>query len=151
MPVSRNTPVSEEPPTVAVAVDKEAFTHHCLEHVPEATINVPPDNLLDVVYRMGSVSGREIDKVKEFNLHLKPSKHVRPPIWSDGIASLEARVYKKVDVGEVTLYVFEVVEAYVDLNVYTRWGFDFRKINILFPGAGRTFYRVGRYVRAAKT
>jgi len=150
MPASWNTPVSEDPPTVAVAVERESYTHECLEHHPEATINVPPDTLVDTVYALGSVSGRDVDKVERFKLRLEPSSRVKPPRWSEAIASLEARVHSKLEVGEVTLYVFEVLEALVDTSYYTRWGWDFRRVNILLHGAGRTFYRVGRFIRASK-
>lgn len=148
MPASWNTPVSEEPPTVAVAVERESYTFECLEHHGEATINVPPSDLLDIVYALGSVSGRSVDKAREYKLRLEPSLRVKPPKWADAIASLEARILESVDVGEVRLYVFEVLEVHVKGDLYTRWGWDFRRTNILLHGAGRSFYLVGRWVRA---
>ena len=150
MPASWNTPVSEEPPTVAVAIDRESYTHECLEYHGEATINVPPSDLVDLVYALGTVSGRSIDKIEKYKLKLEPSSRVKPPRWSDAIAVLETRVKERVDVGEVRLYVFEVMGAHVKEGLYTRWGWDFRKTNILLHGAGRSFYLVGRWVRASK-
>lgn len=148
MPASWNTPVSEEPPTIAIAVDRESYTYECLEFHGEATINVPSDRHVDLVYALGSVSGREVDKVAEHRLRLLDSVNVKPPCWSDAIACHEARVYSAVDIGEVRLYVFEVLRTLVDPGLYTRWGWDFKKTNILLHGAGRSFYRVGRWTRA---
>ncbi len=150
MPASWNTPVSEEPPTVAIAVDRESYTHECLEHHPEATINVPPASLIDTVYGLGSVSGREVDKPSLFKLSLEPSDTVKPPRWSDAIAVLESSVEGKLGVGEVTLYVFRVLKALVEPGLYTRWGWDFKKTNILLHGAGRAFYMVGRFMKASR-
>ncbi len=150
MPASWNMPVSEEPPTVAVAIDRESYTYTCLEYHPEATINIPSIQHLDIVYSLGTVSGREVDKVKEFNITLEDSARISVPRWRDAIASVETRVYNSVDIGEVKLYVFEVLGVYLDMYLYTRWGWDFRKTNILLHGAGRNFYMVGRWVRAQK-
>ncbi len=150
MPASWNTPVSEEPPTVAVAVDRDSYTYECLEYHPESTINVPSSDMLDLVYRLGTVSGRDIDKIREYNIQLEESYRVSVPRWRDALASLEARVYDSMDVGEVRLYVFEILGVYVDLDFYTRWGWDFRKTNILLHGAGRNFYIVGKWIRAGK-
>jgi flavin reductase (DIM6/NTAB) family NADH-FMN oxidoreductase RutF len=150
MPASWNMPVSEEPPTVAVAVFRETYTFECLEHHPEATINVPHSGLADVVYALGSTSGRNVDKIMKFNLKLESSEKVKPPRWSDAVASLEGRVHAKLDVGEVRLYVFEILAVHVKRDLYTRWGWDFTKTNILLHGAGRTFYHVGRMIRAQR-
>ncbi len=148
MPASWNVPISEEPPSVGVAVDKEAYTHECLEYHGEATINIPHGGLADIVYALGSTSGRDIDKVSRFNIRLEPSETINVPRWSDAIGVYEAVVWKKVDVGEVTFYIFRVNAAYAKEGLYTRWGWDFRKTNILLHGAGRTFYHVGRFTRA---
>ncbi len=150
MPASWNMPVSEEPPTIAVAIDKESYTFECLEYHPEATINIPSSQHLDLVYALGSVSGRSIDKVNRYGIQLEESLRISVPRWKDAIASIEAKVYEKLDVGEVGLYVFEVVGVYVDLDLYTRWGWDFRKTNLLLHGAGRSFYLVGKWLRAKK-
>lgn len=148
MPASWNMPVSEEPPTVAVAVDRESYTFQCLEHWREATINVPHSGQASLVYALGSVSGREVDKVAKFGLKLERSEYVKPPRWVDAIASLEGRLHSMMDVGEVRLYVFEVVAAYVRKELYTRWGWDTSKVSPLLHGAGRTFYEVGKMIRA---
>ncbi|MEN2999552.1 MAG: flavin reductase family protein [Acidilobaceae archaeon] len=148
MPASWNMPVSEEPPTVAVAVDRESFTFQCLEHRREATINVPHSGQASLVYALGSVSGREVDKVAKFGLRLEESRYVKPPRWADAIASMEGRLHAMMDVGEVRLYVFEILATYVRRDLYTRWGWDTSKVSPLLHGAGRTFYEVGKMLRA---
>ncbi len=148
MPASWNMPVSEEPPTIAIAIDKEAYTHKCLEYHGEATINIPSINQVNLIYELGRVSGSEVDKVARYNVKLEESESVSVPRIADSLASLEVRVYKKLDVGEVTLFVFEVLRTYVNKDYYTRWGWDFRKTNIALHGAGRAFYTVGQFVKA---
>ncbi|MCE4616016.1 MAG: flavin reductase family protein [Aeropyrum sp.] len=148
MPASWNVPVSEEPPTVAVAVDRESYTFECLEHLGEATINVPSHDQVDKVYALGTVSGRDVDKVKEFSIRLEESEKIKPPRWAETIGVIEGRVYQKVDVGEVRLYVFEALGVYAREGLYTKWGWDFRRTNVLLHGAGRTFFLVGRMLRA---
>ncbi|MEM1610118.1 MAG: flavin reductase family protein [Sulfolobales archaeon] len=142
MPASWNTPVSEEPPTVAVAVDRTTYTYECLEYHGEATINVPSDAQLQLVYDLGSVSGRSVDKVRKFSVELVPSIKIKPPGLQGSIAILEGRVYAKYDVGEVKLYIFEVLLTRILEGLVDEWGIIFDKTNILLHGAGRVFHRV---------
>ena len=142
MPASWNTPVSEEPPTIAVAVDKESFTHQCLRHYKYATINVPPIDAADLIYKLGTTSGREVDKAAQFGVKLEPSSKIDVPRMSGALAAYEAEVYKEVEVGEVVLYIFRVLDVWTAPGVADQWGFDFKKVNIPLHGAGRAFYRV---------
>jgi flavin reductase (DIM6/NTAB) family NADH-FMN oxidoreductase RutF len=142
MPASWNTPISEEPPTVGVVVDKETFTNECLESLGEATINVPSDAQLQLVYNMGSVSGRDVDKVSKFSLELVPSTLVKPPGLKGSIAILESKVYEKIPVGEVNFYVFEVLLVKVLEGFVDEWSIDFSKTNVLLHGTGRVFHKV---------
>lgn len=152
MPASWNTPVSEEPPTIAVAVDRSAYTFQCLEHSGEATINVVPIELADLVYALGSVSGRDVDKVSAFGLKLIPSDVVKAPGLDGAIAIYEARVMAKLDVGEVRLYVFEALKVKVREGLVDEWGPVLEKTNLLLHGAGRAFYKVDpRRVWARRT
>jgi flavin reductase (DIM6/NTAB) family NADH-FMN oxidoreductase RutF len=135
-------PISEEPPTIGVVVYKEVYTHECLEHHGEATINVPSVNDLDLTYRLGTVSGREVDKVRAFNVGLVPSEQVKVPGVESALAVYEVETLRAVDVGEVSLYVFRVLRAKVREGVADEWGLNFEKTNILLHGAGRVFHTV---------
>lgn len=142
MPASWNTPVSEEPPTIAIAVDKSAYTFQCLEHSGEATINVVPIDMADLAYALGSVSGRDVDKASAFGLKLVPSDVVKAPGLDGSIAIYEAKVMAKLDVGEVRLYVFEALKVKVREGLVDEWGPVLEKTNLLLHGAGRAFYKV---------
>lgn len=142
MPASWNTPVSEEPPTVAVAVDRSTFTYECLEYHGEATINVASDSQLQLVYELGSVSGREVDKVKKFSVELVPSVKIKPPGMQGSLAIFEGRVLTKQPVGEDMLYVFEILLVRVLDGIADEWGIRLGNANLLLHGAGRVFYRV---------
>ncbi len=142
MPASWNTPVSEEPPTIAVAIDRDSYTYQCLKHFSQATVNVPPIEAVDLVYKLGSVSGREVDKASTFGVRLQPSERVEVPQLADALAVYEVEVFREVEVGEVSLFIFRVLTLKLAPGVADQWGFDFRKVNIPLHGAGRAFYRV---------
>jgi len=142
MPASWNTPISEEPPTIGVVVYKEVYTYECLKYHPEATINVPSSAELDLTYRLGSVSGRDVDKVKVFNVNLIPSHSIRVPGMGNSLAIYETSVVKSIDIGEVAFYVFEVLRIRARKDVADEWGLNLDKTNVLLHGAGRVFYTV---------
>ena len=142
MPASWNMPISEEPPTIGVSIWRESYTYQCLNHNPEATINVPSHEQVNVVYALGSVSGRDVDKVSRFNIKLIPSEVVKAPTWVDAIAVYEAIVDKEVEVGESSLFVFRVLKVKVKEGLADKWGLNLLKTNILLHGAGRVFHAV---------
>ncbi|MCS7111629.1 MAG: flavin reductase family protein [Ignisphaera sp.] len=148
MSASWITPVSEDHPTIAVAIDRTSFTHECLEYSGEATINIPSFIHADLVYKIGTSSGREIDKIERFRITLIGSKKISTPRWSEAVGWLEVKVDRYIDIGEVRLYVFNVVESYMRKDVAGEWGWDTRKASILHHGVGRAFYTVGRVLLA---
>ena len=147
MTVSWIMPVSEEPPTVSMAIDREAYTIECLEYHSELTINIPSTNQVETVYKLGTVSGRSIDKVKEFKLRIDKAKRVAVPIWTDAIGWLECKVVKALDVGEVRLYIAEVLEWYAKAEAASEWGWILTKVSPLLHGVGKAFYSIGRLYR----
>jgi len=150
MPASWVVPLSEEPPAIGVAVSRESFTHECLEKTGQATINVPGPEHVDLVYSLGTVSGREVDKVKAFGLRLERGKRVGAPYWLDALAVLECSVIGKLEVGETTFFALEVKGVMVREGLYTKYGWDFSKTSLLLHGAGKTFFKVGPVLRAKK-
>ena len=150
MPASWVTPISEEPPTLGVAIDRESFTHRCLEISREATVNIPSSEHVDIVYTLGSVSGRDVNKVEKLKLRLLEGSKVRVPLWRDALAALEVTVYNELDVGECRLYIFKVEEAWIREDLFTRYGWNINKASLLLHGTGRTFYLVGKQIRARK-
>lgn len=148
MTASWITPVSEDIPTVAVAINRTSYTCECIEYSGEATINIPSPTHVDLVYRIGRVSGRNVDKVRMFEIKLSESRKISTPRWSEALGWLEVKVNRYIDVGEVRLYVFNVVESCMRRDAAGEWGWDLRKISTLHHGIGRVFYTVGRMLIA---
>lgn len=151
MPASWNTPVSEEPPTVAIAVDAAAYTRECLDFGGEASLSILSLDDVQLLYDLGSVSGREVDKVSKFGLELVESVTIRPPGISRSLAILESKVIGKYPVGESFLYLFEIRSARVRSGVADRFGFLLpEKVNLPLHASGRYFYGVGPRRLAAR-
>lgn len=142
MPASWVTPVSEDPPTVGVSVDNSSYTRECLDHSGEATINVPGYSQMDLVYGLGTVSGRDVDKVSRFGLRLVPSTAIGTPGIEGSLAMLETRVLQKVTVGEVTFYLLEVRKTRVLEGFANEYGYNLARESPLLHGWGRVFHRV---------
>jgi flavin reductase (DIM6/NTAB) family NADH-FMN oxidoreductase RutF len=150
MPASWNMPISEEPETIGVAVFKETYTYECLNYHNEATINVPGPELLDLTYTLGSVSGRDINKIEAFKVELINSDLIKVPGMARAIAIYESRVMSRLDVGECTVFVFEILKTKVKHGVSDQWGLLLDKTNLLLHNAGKVFHTVNQRKLFAK-
>jgi len=151
MAASWVTPVAEEPPRVAVAIDVESLTHELILKHSEFTVNVLPLSMVDVIYGVGSVSGRDVDKVEKFGLKVLKGREVRAPVLEDALGVLECRVAAKVESEDTTLFVGDVLAAYAKEGFFDpRRGWDPKKATIPLHNWGRGFYGLGRFVMAKR-
>jgi len=150
MSASWVTPISDDPPVVGVAIGSQAYTYECLEKCGEATINIPGPEHVDLVYGVGTYSGRRADKIKKFGIKLIDSKRVSIPTWGDAIGVIEGRLRQVVQVEDVRLFLLDVVAAYAREELFGEWGWDTSKTSPLLHGVGRAFYLAGRKLYAKK-
>lgn len=139
MPASWTSPVCEEPPHIVLAMWRENYTWELIKESREFTLNTPTADLVDIVWKAGTTSGREVDKSKLLNLTFSRSKSIKTPIIEECIAHLECKVVEEIDVGESTLFIAEVVEAYGNEEYMVRGRWDLRKVEVLEHLGGRVF------------
>jgi len=112
--VSFCIPVSKEPPLIACAVGKDAYSRQLIENTGEFVVNVPPEELKQKIYYCGFNSGSKVDKFKETGLTPRPARRVKAPVLVECAAHMECRVKNKIETGDKILFIGEVIEAYAD-------------------------------------
>lgn len=149
MAASWVSPVGEEPPSLMISVDKESLTSELIEAHGEFTVNVIPASLLDKLYYVGSRSGREVDKSSVFGA--VKGERVKAPVVSEAMGVIECRLMKKLDMGDVNLFIGEVLSARARSDTFSeRTGWNFREVNIPLHGWGRNFFTIGSQLRVGK-
>jgi flavin reductase (DIM6/NTAB) family NADH-FMN oxidoreductase RutF len=106
--VSFCMPVSKEPPLIACAIGKEAYSCKLIEST------VPPKELGPKIYYCGFHSGYQVDKFKETGLTSQPARKVKAPIIEECVAHMECEVRQEIETGDKKLFIGEVIEAYAD-------------------------------------
>ncbi len=145
MAASWVTPVSEEPPRIALALDRETYTYRLVRESGYFTVNVVGEDMVDAVWIAGTVSGEERDKVSLIGLRLADSEKVPVPHVEGCLGYIGAKVWRTMDVGDAELVVADVVEAYADPSLFDpRKGWYLAKARVLLHGAGRVFATTGR-------
>ena len=89
--VSWIMPAGPEPPTVILSLAPESLTRRNIEDRGEFIINIPGRDLAREAAYCGSISGLEVQKLKECGLKLEPGGKVRAPVLSGCPAHLECR------------------------------------------------------------
>jgi len=106
-----NSPISHKPMLVGVAIAKKHFSNELISKSGEYVINIPDAGLVSAVTYCGSVSGRDEDKFGKSGLTAVPGKKVAVPLIDECFAHLECKVVDKVEIGDHTLFVGEVLAA----------------------------------------
>ncbi len=102
--------ITSNPPTVAVSINKENYTHEFISAGRSFVVNVL-DREIGMVFigRFGFKCGRDIDKFDGVKYRL--SALGNPILEENSVAFMEVRVDKDVDLGTHTLFIGEVVDA----------------------------------------
>ena len=106
-------------PIFTVLVRPSRYTHKLIELTNDFTVNVPTEDLADVVAFCGSASGRNYDKFKEKGLTAIPSKNVKSPIIDECILHYECKVIHKNNVMKENLDGRIISSAYSSGDFHT--------------------------------
>ena len=112
MSAAWHTPLSFNPPLFGVLISKKRFSHQIISQAKEFTVNFLPFDKVKISAQMGRKSGRNIDKIKVFNIKLSQSKVISSPILEDSYATLECKLYDIKAYGDHDLFVGEVVAVH---------------------------------------
>ncbi len=134
MTASWVTPVSTEPPTVGVAVDKESCTFRLIEKYGVFTVSVVED--VDLLWYVGSVSCEEENKLEKVEWF--KGEKVEAPVPKKAVGWAECKVVKAVEMGDVVFYIGEVVN-WKALRGFGRWGWDLKEVKVPLQKAGKLF------------
>ena len=112
------TPVSSDPPMLAIAVAPGRYSHGLIERSSEFVVNVPHPRLLQAVWFCGTTSGRDEDKFEGAGLTATPARVVGAPLVAECFAHIECRVVEAPTIGDHTLFVGEAVSASVETGAF---------------------------------
>jgi flavin reductase (DIM6/NTAB) family NADH-FMN oxidoreductase RutF len=114
MTMSWHMMVDFEPPLVACVVSSGDHSFAALRKTKECVIAIPSVEIADLVVKIGNCSGRSVDKFTAFALTPKKAERVGAPLLPECFANLECRVAETRLVDKYSLFILEVVKAWVD-------------------------------------
>ncbi|BFI73591.1 flavin reductase [Nanoarchaeota archaeon] len=129
---------------VVLACEKENRTFELIEKYKQYSVNVIDDYKL--LWKLGTNSGKNIDKVKEFNLKVKRGNKSDLPVLENALAVIETEVINFIDVGDHRLYIGEVVDYYGDVEEYGLR--EFWKVPL--HKGGKAFASINKYLNFIK-
>jgi flavin reductase (DIM6/NTAB) family NADH-FMN oxidoreductase RutF len=114
MTQSWHTMMEFEPPLVGCVIGGNSLSFEALRATRECVLAIPTVELAEKVVACGNSSGRKTDKFRKYVLTPLPAALVAAPLVAECYANLECRVADTRMVNRYSLFVLEVVKAWVD-------------------------------------
>jgi flavin reductase (DIM6/NTAB) family NADH-FMN oxidoreductase RutF len=139
-----------EPPKLAAVIAAGTYTRELIERTGEFVVSLPTRAMAKTAFELGSVSGRDVDKLKHFGLATSPASIVAAPLIDGCVAWLECRVYPDANLAEkYDLFLAEAVAAWADDEVFVdgEWSFPDDARRTIHHLARGTFFAIGEKFR----
>lgn len=122
-PIAWHMPVSDDPPIIALTIWEGHFIHKAILETGDFVINIPSSAMAETVRKLGSVSGKKIDKFKKYGLAKKAAQKVKSPRLKSAIAVIECKLRRDEALRKkYNIILGDVVYAEADRSVFTdRW------------------------------
>jgi flavin reductase (DIM6/NTAB) family NADH-FMN oxidoreductase RutF len=109
MPAAWHTPISAQPPLFGVLVSPKRYTYSLLNREHGFTVNFLEHSKAPLIAHIGSTSGRDTEKLMEFNIHTAPAERVNGVILLDSFAAYECEKFAMHEYGDHFLVVGKIV------------------------------------------
>ncbi len=104
------TQVNSEPPTFALVVNKNNFTHSYIEESNIFSLSILSINTpLNFIGHFGFKSGKEFDKFKNINYIM--SEYNVPVVTDNTVGYIVSKVFKTIDMESHTIFIGNLMEA----------------------------------------
>jgi len=123
---------SLDPPMLGTGIAPERHSFELMKKHRQFTVNVPTKDQLEKILDCGKVSGKDVDKFKEFDLTKESSKNISVPGVQEFPLIFECEVKEEFKTGDHTWFIGQVVNAkkspkYKREDTILYWGGEFRK------------------------
>lgn len=112
MALSWWTFVSNKPPMLAICLSKKGYTHELIDDTGEFGVHMIGTRLREKAMKCGQCSGRNTDKIKEFDFLMRDAEKISTKLISEYTAALECRVVSKIEVSDHLLYTAEILKIH---------------------------------------
>ena len=113
MPAAWHTPISARPPLYGVLISPKRYTYDLLEKETGFTVNFLMLEQAQLIARLGSTSGRDIDKPDHFKIPTTRTKKVNGLIMTSGYATYECEKYNMHEYGDHYLLVGRILLIHI--------------------------------------
>lgn len=114
MALSWHSMLEFEPPLIGCVVSDRNHSFELLRTSTECVVNIPAVEIAEQAVGCGNLTGAKVDKFKRFGLTPRPAALVQAPLIDQCFASLECRVVDTDMVSKYSMFVLQVVKAWVD-------------------------------------
>jgi len=118
MPAAFVTPLSFDPPLVGVAIGPSRHSYDMIRCSEQFALNIPGRRLLHHVQYLGSISGKDVDKLELTKLPTFKALRVEAPLIEGCIAYIECGLVDALRTGDHVLFVGQVLAASADAEAF---------------------------------
>lgn len=109
MPAAWHTPISAQPPLYGILISPKRYTFELLQKGKGFTVNFLEHGRASLVAKTGSTSGKDINKLNEFNIKFSMAEKVNGPILQDTYAAYECEKFTEEQYGDHFLFIGKII------------------------------------------
>ncbi len=106
--------VSGKPAMMAIAVASTHYSIEAVRHSKSFTISFPSSDMADAALFFGSRSGRNVDKLDEFDCATEPAKTIESVLLTDAVANFECELESQTEAGDHIIFVGKIVASHIN-------------------------------------
>ena len=108
--------VSGNPPMMAIAVAKKHYSVEAINLSKCFTICYPSSEMGDAALFFGSKSGRNIDKLAEFQCETSPTEKIDSVLLNDAVANFECKLDSQTEAGDHIIFIGEIICSHKNIE-----------------------------------